>query len=64
MVGLLRGNVDPATLGATIVAAVAGHSLICARRGALDQLPARVESMSHDMLPRIATDAWLTHRLR
>jgi AcrR family transcriptional regulator len=57
--GLLRRPVDTGVLARSIVATVVGNNLMCERRGVLDQLPARIEEMWRDLLPRIATDSWL-----
>ncbi len=57
--GLLREPVRPERLATTVIAAVMGHNLICERTGSLDKLPARIDAMWHELLPRIATESWI-----
>ena len=56
---LLRPPCDPAALAATIMAAVAGHTLLCERSAQLDRLPDRIDAMWAELLPRMASDRWL-----
>lgn len=62
--GLLRLPCDPAALAVTVVAAVAGHTLLCGRSGRLDRLPGRIGVMWDELLPKLASDRWLAEHGR
>ena len=60
--GLLAPRLDVARraqLARTIVATIVGHHLICDLTGRLTELWERITGMWLDLLPMIATEAWL-----
>lgn len=57
--GTLQSACNPAALAPTIMAAVAGHTLLCERSAQLDRLPDRIDTMWAELLPRLATGQWL-----
>lgn len=57
--GLLRPGVDIPRVARLVVAAIAGHRLICDTLGRRTELPERVADMWDALLPAVASDAWL-----
>ncbi|HEY2203098.1 MAG TPA: TetR/AcrR family transcriptional regulator [Pseudonocardia sp.] len=61
--GLLRpevGSGQRAALARSIIATIIGHQMICDLTGADTELWGRITEMWQHLLPRIATDGWLS----
>jgi AcrR family transcriptional regulator len=57
--GLLQDGIDIDGMARSIIAAVAGHRLICDRSDALEELPGRIDAMWRALLPLLASRRWL-----
>ncbi|HEY2206358.1 MAG TPA: TetR/AcrR family transcriptional regulator [Pseudonocardia sp.] len=62
--GLLRPEADPASIAASMTAAIAGHRLICERADTLEELPVRISTMWRMTLPLITADTPVAARFR